>query len=152
MKIREIIGEEHGAKIEVVRDQNRQTTAIIKFTDPEVDEALVKKFVDDIKENEELKGDIVDVKAFYAFSREISQESGSNNITVIIIVMVIVIAVVVFLLAFAGGFLIWRKRDSEGRRGQGSAFNQVPEKSARAVDGSAFKSRFRNKKKIYPDD
>ena len=30
MKIREIIGEEHGAKIEVVRDQNRQTTAIIK--------------------------------------------------------------------------------------------------------------------------
>ena len=67
-------------------------------------------------------------------------------------VIVVVIAVVVFLLAFAGGFLIRRNRDAEGRRGQGSAFSRVAEESARAVDGSAFRSLFRNKKKIYPDD
>ena len=35
---------------------------------------------------------------------------------------------------------------------EGSAFSRVAEESARAVDGSAFKSLFRNRKKIYPDD
>ena len=42
--------------------------------------------------------------------------------------------------------------DSEGRRSQRGAFSRVAEESARAVDGSAFRSRFRNRKKIYPDD
>ena len=84
--------------------------------------------------------------------------SNNNNNTVnttiiiVVVVVVVVIAVVVFLLAFAGGFLIGRNRDAEGRRDQGGAFSRVTEESARAVDGSAFKSLFRNKKKIYPDD
>ena len=84
-----------------------------------------------------------------------SNNNNTVNATIIIIVVVIVvvvIAVVVFLLAFAGGFLIGRNRDSEGRRrSQGGAFSRVTEESARAVDGSMFRSRFRNKKKIYPD-
>ena len=106
----------------------------------------MREFVSDIKESEELKGDIVDNKTFDASSREISQESGNSNITVNIVV-------VVFLLAFAGGFLIGRNRDAEGRRrSQEGAFSRVTEESTRAVDGSAFKSRFRNRKKIYPDD
>ena len=65
-------------------------------------------------------------------------------------VVVVVIAVVVFLLAFAGGFLIGRNNEAE--RSQGGAFSRVAEESARAVDGSSFKSLFRNRKKIYPDD
>ena len=46
--------------------------------------------------------------------------------------------------------MIGKNCDSE--RDQGGAFSRVAEESARAVDGNAFKSLFRNKKKIYPDD
>ena len=84
-----------------------------------------------------------------------NNNNSTINTTIIIIVVVVVVivtAVVVFLLAFAGGFLIGSNRDAEERWGQGSVFSRVAEESARAVDGSAFKSRFRNKKKIYPDD
>ena len=48
--------------------------------------------------------------------------------------------------------MIGRNRDSEGRRKRRGTFSRVAEESARAVDGSMFKSLFRNKKKIYPDD
>ena len=50
---------------------------------------------------------------------EWSSNNNNNNTTIIIIVVVVVvvvIAVVVFLLAFAGGLLIGKNRDSEGRR------------------------------------
>ena len=46
--------------------------------------------------------------------------------------------------------MIGKNCDSE--RDQGGAFSRVAEENARAVDGSAFRSRFRNRKKIYPDD
>ena len=91
----------------------------------------------------------MDIKTFDASSKEISHWSGSNNTTVIIVIVVVVVVVIVLLLGFVGGFLIGRNRDAE--RKQKGAFSRVAEESARAVDGSSFKSLFRNRKKIYPD-
>ena len=67
-----------------------------------------------------------------------SNNNNSNNVNttiiiIVVIVVVIVIAVVVFLLAFAGGFLIGRNRDAEGRKIQESAFSRVTEESERLL-------------------
>ena len=122
---------------------------IIKFVDKKSEEDIAE-VVEGIQSKEELMhvvGNITINGVEWS-----SNNSNTINITIIIIIVVVVIVMVVFLLAFAGGFLIGRNRDSEGRRAQRSAFSRVAEESARAVDGSAFKSHFRNRKKIYPDD
>ena len=143
---------------EVVREIVGTENVIIEFiTDEEEEEEGSKiiciiKFVDQ-KSEEELRHVVVNITINGV---EWSSNNNANTtiitIFIVVVVVVVVIAVVVFLLAFAGGFLIGKNRDSEGRRGQGGAFSRVAEESPRAVDGSAFKSRFRNRKKIYPDD
>ena len=153
--VREIAGTEN-VIIEFITDEDEDeegSTIIcnIKFVDQKSEEEI-SEVMEGIQSKDELRHAVDNITINGV---EWSSNNNNNNTTIIIIVVVVVvvIAVVVFLLAFAGGFLIGRNRDSEGRRrDQGGAFSRVAEESTRAVDGSAFRSRFRNRKKIYPDD
>ena len=129
--------------IEFITDEEEESSSIvyiIKFVDQK-SEKEIAEVVEGIQSKEELRYAVgnITINGVEWSSNNNNNNNANTTIIIIVVVVVVVIAVVVFLLAFAGGFLIERNRDAEGRRrGQGGAHSA---ESQRRVQGPLMEVR-----------
>ena len=145
--IKDIVGEDKMI-IEPFYDDNSTITYIIKFIDTSEEE--VKNYIEVISTNEELKPAIEDIKVDgVKWASKSDKHTTAIVSAVVVVVAIIVIAVLILLLDI---FLTKRKKFIEAEKLRRGAFSRVMEQETETIDANTFKSRFRKKRNIYPED